>query len=119
MTVSPFFQSIYDIVRLIPAGKVATYGQIASLAGRPRAARAVGTAMNRCPYADVPCQRVVNAAGRVAPFPAFLVKDGQALLLSAEGVEVSPDGLVDLHIYGWEPPADVTKSIGGNHEPTL
>ena len=103
-----FYETVYRIVRLIPAGKGATYGQIALLAGRPRAARAVGMAMRQCPYEDVPCQRVVNAAGRVAPFPAFTVKDGQAMLLSMEQVEVSADGTVDLHTYGWKPPTELT-----------
>ena len=111
--ITAFYESIYRIVRLIPAGKVATYGQIALLAGRPQAARAVGMAMSRCPYEDVPCHRVVDAAGKVAPFPTFTVKDGQAMLLSLEGVEVSGDGKVDLHIYGWEPPAEGNAALRG------
>ncbi len=98
-----FAEHIYTIVRRIPAGKVATYGQIALLAGRPRAARAVGAAMSRCPYEDVPCHRVLNAAGGLAPFPAFLSEDGQRTLLAMEGILLSPEGRVDLSRYGWRP----------------
>ena len=101
-----FAEHIYTIVRRIPAGKVATYGQIALLAGRPRAARAVGAAMSRCPYEDVPCHRVLNAAGGLAPFPAFLSGDGQRTLLAMEGIPLSPDGRVDLSLYGWRPRPD-------------
>ena len=80
-----FTEQIYALVRRIPAGRVATYGLIALWAGRPRSARAVGAAMSRCPYADVPCHRVLNARGELAPFPAFGTGDGQRLLLEMEG----------------------------------
>ena len=60
------FEKIYDIVRKIPAGKVATYGQIAHLLGNPRLSRVVGYAMHSCLYDDVPCHRVVNRFGQFA-----------------------------------------------------
>ncbi len=98
-----FTEQIYALVRRIPAGRVATYGLIALWAGRPRSARAVGAAMSRCPYADVPCHRVLNARGELAPFPAFGTGDGQRLLLEMEGIPVSPDGRVELSLYVWRP----------------
>ena len=97
-----FIKHIYDIVRQIPAGKVASYGQIAMLAGSPRAARVVGMAMSRCTENDVPCHRVVNAAGRLPPSAAFTIADGQRMLLETEGVAVSPDGFVDLRQFRWD-----------------
>ena len=88
---SPFYQAVYDLVRQIPPGKVASYGQLALLAGRPRAARQVGQAMARCP-GDIPWHRVVAADGTVkGGFPE--VHRG---LLAAEGVPFTPDGRVDI-----------------------
>lgn len=57
--------------------------------------------MSRCPYADVPCHRVLNARGELAPFPAFGTGDGQRLLLEMEGIPVFPDGRVELSLYVW------------------
>ena len=61
-----FDTAVYRLVRRIPVGSVATYGQIAARLGRPRGARAVGRAMSHCP-ADVPWHRVVNASGGISP----------------------------------------------------
>lgn len=91
---------IYEAVKKVPKGKVATYGQIAELAGDKNMARAVGNALRKNPYADsVPCHRVVNAQGRLTGAFAFDGGAGQAELLRAEGVEVA-DGRVDLKKYG-------------------
>lgn len=106
-----FTQQIYSLVRLVPAGRVITYGLAALWLGRPRSARAVGTAMSRCPYEDVPCHRVLNAQGRLAPFPAFGTGDGQRMLLEMEGIPVSPDGRVDLTAYVWRPTPDELRNI--------
>ena len=63
-----FYREIYDIVRAIPPGRVATYGQIASLAGRPLCSRMVGQALHRAPASSrLPCHRVVNSQGRTVP----------------------------------------------------
>ncbi|MDR1465268.1 MAG: methylated-DNA--[protein]-cysteine S-methyltransferase [Oscillospiraceae bacterium] len=95
------FALIYDIVRQIPPGRVATYGQIARLAGNPRWARVVGFALHRNPDPGrVPCHRVVNREGRVCPGFAFGGGEAQSDLLAAEGVP-SADGTVDLKRYGW------------------
>lgn len=97
------FDKIYEQVRRIPRGKVATYGQIAILAGNPRWARAVGYALHSNPDPDgIPCYRVVNRFGGLAPAFAFGGEERQAELLRADGVEVSPDGTVDLERFLWD-----------------
>ena len=98
------FAAFCDIVRRIPAGKVATYGQIARLAGMPRCARTVGYAMAGCHDPGVPCHRVVDRfGGTKAVFDTF-APGTQRALLEAEGVVFRPDGKVDLAVCLWEPP---------------
>lgn len=93
------YERIYDAVMTIPKGKVATYGQIAALAGNGGAARVVGNALHVNPAPGViPCHRVVNAQGRLAPNFAFGGDGEQQRLLEAEGVEVN-DHRVDLKKY--------------------
>ncbi len=97
-----FDESVYEYVKRIPCGKVTTYGMIARAIGRPRASRLVGNALHRNPTpVVVPCHRVVNREGRLAPAFAFGGPDVQASLLGAEGVEVQ-NGYVDLGKYLWE-----------------
>ena len=96
------FEKIYDVVKKIPCGKVATYGQIARLAGNDRWARVVGYALHANPSpGEIPCHRVVNRFGGMAPAFAFGGSDEQARLLRAEGVEVRDDNTVDLEKYLW------------------
>ncbi len=105
-----FYQAVYQLVRAIPQGKVATYGQVAALLGKPRGARLVGWALNVCP-ADVPWQRVVNREGMISIENRRATKEEQAALLTAEGVEVSGrDGNfgVDLTRYLWHPTSNTT-----------
>ena len=91
---------IYEAVRKIPRGKVATYGQVAELAGDKKMARAVGNALHKNPDPDtIPCYRVVNAKGELAGKFAFGGADVQAKLLEADGIEVIDDK-VDLKKYG-------------------
>lgn len=98
-----FFNQVYEIVKCIPKGKVATYGQIARLMGKTKASRAVGYALHANPYPGiVPCHRVVNCEGRLAPGFAFGGQDIQKEMLEAEGVEVKKDYMVDLSIYLWQ-----------------
>lgn len=95
-----FFEKVYEAVKKIPKGKVATYGQIAHAVGAPRAARQVGWALHVNPQPGIiPCHRVVNREGRLAPAFAFGGEEAQASLLRAEGVEVSEDYTVDLTKY--------------------
>jgi O-6-methylguanine DNA methyltransferase len=83
---SEFRARVLSIVRRIPAGRVATYGDVATLAGAPRAARAVGTVMRTCRDPRVPCHRVIAAGGGLGGYGAFLhVKRDR---LRAEGLEV-------------------------------
>lgn len=99
-----FFENVYEAVQLIPRGKVATYGQIARMIGAPRSSRAVGYALHANPRPGViPCHRVVNREGRLAPAFAFGGPEIQAQLLESEGVEVSADFIVDLEKYLWQP----------------
>ncbi|MGI6072218.1 MAG: methylated-DNA--[protein]-cysteine S-methyltransferase [Lachnospiraceae bacterium] len=92
---------IYEAVKQIPAGKVATYGRIAELAGNERMARAVGNALHRNPDPDnIPCHRVLNSKGELAAEFVFGGANVQAALLRAEGVEVM-DGRVDLEKFGY------------------
>ena len=99
----PVFGAFYDVVRRIPAGHVATYGQVARLAGMPRCARLVGYAMASCQDPSVPCHRVVDRfGGTKAAFDTF-AHGTQRALLEAEGVPFRPDGTVDLDACLWAP----------------
>lgn len=91
---------IYEAVKKIPRGKVATYGQVAEMAGDKKMARAVGNALHRNPDPEnIPCYRVVNAKGELAAEFAFGGAGAQARLLEADGIEVV-NGKVDLEKYG-------------------
>lgn len=94
-----FYDNVYLAVQRIPSGKVATYGQIAAMAGNGAAARVVGNALHVNPVPGViPCHRVVNAQGRLAPHFAFGGDAEQQRMLEAEGVEVC-DHHVNLEKY--------------------
>lgn len=93
------YDKIYEAVLQIPRGRVATYGQIAVIVGNRGYARAVGNALHINPAPGIiPCHRVVNAKGRLAPGFAFGGTDEQAKMLRDEGVEVC-NGFVDLEKY--------------------
>ncbi|MBQ6734214.1 MAG: MGMT family protein [Lachnospiraceae bacterium] len=95
------FEKIYEVVRRIPKGCVATYGQVAALAGNKRWARVVGYALHANPDGDLtPCYRVVNREGRVSKAFVFGGENRQIALLRADGIEVT-DGVVDLARYQW------------------
>jgi methylated-DNA-protein-cysteine methyltransferase related protein len=99
------YKIIYDTVRRIPKGKVATYGQVAALIGKPRAARLVGWALNVCPD-GVPWQRVINHKGMISIENLRASKDLQAKLLKAEGVLATQregNFWVDLKRFNWRP----------------
>ena len=96
------FELIYDVVRCIPYGKVATYGQVAMLAGNPRWSRVVGYALHVNPDPEhIPCYRVVNRLGEPSPAFAFGGVNEQIALLENEGVTFT-DGKVDLSKYLWD-----------------
>ncbi len=103
------FERIYAVVKTISAGRVATYGMVAMLAGNPRWARVVGYALHVNPQPGIiPCHRVVNRFGETAPGFAFGGGDVQRDLLEAEGVVFGADGRIDLSVYGlFAPPKQV------------
>ena len=97
-----FFEQVHQVVRCIPPGKVATYGQVARILGRPRGARTVGWALHSIPEgSDVPWQRVINARGIItldAHGPGGAI---QRALLEAEGIVFDEEGRIDLDRHGW------------------
>lgn len=98
------FELIYDVVKKIPKGCVASYGQVAALAGNKRWARVVGYALHANPEPDViPCYRVVTKDGYTAPGFAFGGPGVQQELLEADGIKFI-DGHVDMHKYQWDTP---------------
>lgn len=100
---SRFFEHVYRVVRCIPPGKVASYGQIAAMLGNPRAARTVGWAMHALPEgSDVPWHRVVNAQGRISTAWQEQDTNMQRQHLEAEGVVFDPDDRVNMDVYRWQ-----------------
>ena len=95
-----FYDKVYEQVMRVPKGKVATYGQIAAMCGSPHASRAVGYALH-CNLRPgvIPCHRIVNRFGALAPSFAFGGREVQAKLLEDEGVKVRKDFTVDLAEY--------------------
>ena len=93
---------IYEAVKKIPKGRVATYAEVAEMAGNKKMSRAVGNALHKNPDPEnIPCFRVVNSKGELAPAFAFGGEDEQRKRLVEDGVEVK-DGKVDLKKYGME-----------------
>lgn len=98
---TPFQQRILWVVRRIPPGRVATYGDVAALAGKPRAARAVGNIMRGCGRPDVPCHRVITAGGRLGGYGGR--ETLKRALLIAEGIAVSAGRVLELRRVRWTP----------------
>jgi len=105
---SNFYEQVYAVVRLIPAGQVTTYGRIARMLGRPKASRAVGYALNGLKdkqtdpaYASIPWHRVINAQGRITAVNRELSANRQAQRLLSEGVHVSEGLSISLERYLW------------------
>ncbi len=107
--VESLYERIYDIVRQVPKGRVATYGTVARAVGMPRGARQVGYAMaalgRGAPRPDVPWHRIVNARGESS------IGEEQISRLRAEGVEFGPDGRIDLRQFNWD--AEGSDEFGG------
>lgn len=107
MSPSEKYQRFYEMVNLIPVGKVATYGQIATLAGYPGQARQVGYALNATPDdLDIPWQRVVNAKGQISPRANPISEDIQRQILEAEGVCFNSKNCITLTKFLWKPGND-------------
>jgi methylated-DNA-protein-cysteine methyltransferase-like protein len=112
------YERFYRVVRRIPPGRVATYGQVAALAGHPRGARLCGYALSalRATVHDVPWQRVMGARG--AGHAGISLRDpigaaAQRTLLEREGVEVDARGRVRLDRFGWRPRARRRAPLSG------
>ena len=104
MTDPNFFQNVYDVVRLIPMGRVTTYGAIAKYLGAARSSRMVGWAMNAShTQADIPAHRVVNRQGMLTGKMMFAYPMQMQELLEAEGISVTNDQIVDFEQVFWEP----------------
>jgi methylated-DNA-protein-cysteine methyltransferase-like protein len=96
-------QRIYDMIRHIPSGRVASYGQVASLAGLPGHARLVGYALHNLPDdSDVPWHRVVNAGGGISLDREYGAGTLQRSLLEAEGIRFDSHDKIDLSTFGWD-----------------
>lgn len=103
-----FFDRVYEVVKLIPEGRVTSYGAIAVYLGAARSARMVGWAMNNASkMEDIPAHRVVNRNGLLTGkhhFPGTYVMQQQ---LEAEGIEVKDDKIVDFQQYFWDPSTEL------------
>ena len=114
------FRGIYAVVARIPRGRIATYGQVARMAGLPGAARTVGWALAALPARGrvggrvIPWHRVLNAQGRVSPRPSEIAgrPDGQAVRLRREGVRPAKNGRFSLERYGWDGTGSVSARSG-------
>ena len=102
MVTNEFRKRVYEITARIPLGKVSCYGQIAFLAGHPRAARIVGALMHTAP-SDLPCHRVLYKDGSLCPGEVFGGPARQREMLEDEGVAFLPDGRVDMKKCLWHP----------------
>ncbi|GAU08504.1 MGMT family protein [Desulfoplanes formicivorans] len=103
MTKHPFTAKAIQCIRAIPPGKVATYGQIATMAGNPRGARQVARILHACSQREqLPWHRVVNREGRIA-LGRFQGKKDQQRFLEREGVVFDPTGRIDLKRFLWRP----------------
>lgn len=100
------YRRIYEVVARIPEGRVATYGQVAALAGLGRRARQVGYALHALPEgSELPWQRVINARGEVSPRAESGREGYQRFLLEEEGIVFDAAGRIDLARFRWEPDA--------------
>ena len=97
-----FFRQVYDVVKEIPKGKVATYGQIAKILGAPKFSQIVGYALHSNPNPkEIPCYRVVNRFGQLSGSFAFGGRDEQRRRLENEGIIFEKDGTIDMKKYQW------------------
>ncbi len=110
---SEFKSRVIKVIKNIPEGKVASYGQIAAMVGIPRAARQVGWILNKSNHTlNLPWWRVINNSGRITiKGSEFSVEDQKTFLL-AEKVEVSDRFEVDMTKYRWNPDEKIMKSLG-------
>jgi methylated-DNA-protein-cysteine methyltransferase related protein len=103
-----FFESVYEVVKLIPRGRVSSYGAIANYLGAKGSARMVGWAMNSAhPYPDVPAHRVVNRQGLLTGKHHFTAPNTMQKMLESEGVSVKNDQVQDFNKLFWDPAVEL------------
>lgn len=102
-----FFEDVYAVVRLVPAGRVTSYGAIAHYLGTRGSARMVGWAMNRAHGTDVPAHRVVNRIGLLTGKHHFGAPDRMQQLLEEEGIRVKDDQVQDFKKLFWDPAVEL------------
>jgi len=109
----PFSERVYALVRLVPRGRVVSYGGAAALLGQPRAARGVGGALSALPDdSDVPWWRVINRNGEISIKGPIHGAALQRMLLEREDIRFSPAGRVDWAEFGWAPePAEIPPEL--------
>jgi len=105
MTEESFFQRVYQVTKMVPQGRVTSYGAIARYLGAPGSARMVGWALNNCHAQDdfIPAHRVVNRNGYLTGKHHFHGPDVMQELLESEGVRVKDDKVLDFQILFWDP----------------
>lgn len=107
-----FFEQVYQIVRLIPKGRVTSYGSIAKALGTPKSSRMVGWAMNAShKHPDIPAHRVVNRIGMLTGKMHFNPPTQMEFLLEKEGVKIENDKVVDFKILFWDVQEELGKEI--------
>ena len=104
---APFSARVLSVVRRIPPGRVATYGDVAAFAGKPRASRAVGNIMRECRRQDVPCHRVIAAGGRLGGYGGSEML--KRSMLVAEGVVVAGARVREFGRVRWTPAGKAPK----------
>lgn len=106
---SSFFQDVYEVVMLIPQGRVTSYGAIGKYLGMPSSARMVGWAMNAAhTLPHVPAHRVVNRVGVLTGKNFFETPNSMQELLEAENIEVANDQIQNFKIFFWDPEKELT-----------
>lgn len=109
---SLFKQRVIEIVEMIPKGKVVSYGQVALLAGIPRAAQAVGQILHNLENVEkIPWQRIINSRGRISTTCLEHTADLQRNILLDEGIEVGKELDIDMEKYRWIPDAKTIKKL--------
>ena len=101
---SQFFQDVYEVVKLIPKGRVTSYGAIARYLGTTKSARVVGWAMNNSHILNnVPAHRVVNRDGLLTGKNHFPYPNAMKTLLESEGIKIQKDKIINFNVYYWDP----------------
>ncbi|MDR2891710.1 MAG: methylated-DNA--[protein]-cysteine S-methyltransferase [Deltaproteobacteria bacterium] len=109
---SGFFARVYELVAIIPPGRVMTYGQISAALQSPYSAKLVGFAMSAAPAGQaLPCHRVINRLGEMSPAFAFGGENTQQSLLEAEGTPFLPNGRINLELARFEPSQEQLEQI--------